>query len=270
VGDTPGEGRELVAQSELFFPPPPPPDPASFEYTFDEAGEYTYICTLHPTQMVGSLTVTEPGGEDTTPPVTTAALDPPDPGPGGTYDGPVEVTLSATDNAGGSGVASTEYNLDGAGFQPYTAPFTVADEGAHTVVYRSTDVAGNVESDKQVAFTIDPGGGGEADLNTAIRPRTKRVKPNHQAAFTVALENVGGAAANEVKVCAKAPSRLVKTTGGRCWTRMSVAAGATPSTKFTFKPKRRARGKRVRIRFTTSSQNGGGGTYTATLKVARR
>src|SRR5690606_20694425 len=44
-----------------------------------------------------TFTLGEGGGEDQTPPETSAELDPADPGAGGTYDGPVGVTLSATD-----------------------------------------------------------------------------------------------------------------------------------------------------------------------------
>ena len=58
---------------------------------------------------------------------------------------PAKVTLSATDNPGGSGVAATYYTLDGGAQQTYTAPFTLSD-GAHTVSYWSTDKAGNTET----------------------------------------------------------------------------------------------------------------------------
>ena len=37
----------------------------------------------------------------------------------------------------------------------YTAPFTVDDEGRHTIEYRSTDNEGNTESTKSVSFRID-------------------------------------------------------------------------------------------------------------------
>jgi hypothetical protein len=96
------------------------------------------------------------GGGDVTPPTTTATTDPADPnGQNGWFTGPVEVTLDATDNDGGSGVDSTEYSIDGGEFQPYTAPFSVSDDGEHEVEYRSTDVEGNVEATKSLDLKID-------------------------------------------------------------------------------------------------------------------
>src|SRR5262249_8017914 len=92
---------------------------------------------------------------DTVPPVTTATLAPPTPnGSNGWYVSPVQLTLAADDDDG-SGVALTEYNVDGAGWQTYTAPFTVSTQGADTVQYRSTDSAGNVETPGSVSFKID-------------------------------------------------------------------------------------------------------------------
>jgi PKD repeat protein len=65
-----------------------------------------------------------------------------------TYANPVSVTLAATDNTGGSGVASTHYTTDGTtptlSSATYTAPFTV--NATTTVTYRSWDVAGNAGS----------------------------------------------------------------------------------------------------------------------------
>jgi hypothetical protein len=96
------------------------------------------------------------GGGDNTPPTTTATTDPADPdGENGWFTTPVEVTLDATDNEGGSGVESTEYSIDGGEFQAYTAPFTVSDEGEHAVEFRSTDADGNVESTKSLQVRID-------------------------------------------------------------------------------------------------------------------
>ena len=78
-------------------------------------------------------------------PTTTAVLDPAQPGASGFYTQPVEVTLAATDNEGGSGVEATEYRIDGGAWTTYAQPFEVAGDGRHTVDYRSTDRDGNVE-----------------------------------------------------------------------------------------------------------------------------
>ena len=92
-------------------------------------------------------------------PETSAALDPAEPGPGGTYDGPVGVTLSAA-----GGAAFTEYRVDGgewvrsentAGDDPFVTAFTVSAEGEHVVEYRSTNAAGDAEAVRSVAFSIE-------------------------------------------------------------------------------------------------------------------
>lgn len=91
---------------------------------------------------------------DIAPPTTTIALS-------GTlgnndwYTSDVQVTLTATDNEGGSGVKNTEYSFDGTDWNLYTSPFTIKNEGANTVYYRSTDNAGNVEPVKTQQVKID-------------------------------------------------------------------------------------------------------------------
>ena len=52
-------------------------------------------------------------------------------------------------------VAYTEYKIDGNNFQKYTGPFNISEEGAHTIVYRSVDKAGNVEVDRVYNVVID-------------------------------------------------------------------------------------------------------------------
>jgi uncharacterized repeat protein (TIGR01451 family) len=90
---------------------------------------------------------------DATNPVTTADLS----GPAGTngwYTDSVQVTLSATDAT--SGVASTEYQVDGGTFQTYSGnSFTVSGDGTHTIVYYSIDNAGNQEGNETATFKID-------------------------------------------------------------------------------------------------------------------
>jgi PKD repeat protein/glucose/arabinose dehydrogenase/type 1 glutamine amidotransferase len=96
------------------------------------------------------------GGGDNTPPTTTATLDPPEPdGENGWFTTPVEVTLAATDNQGGSGVESTLYAIDGGDFTDYEEPFTVSGDGEHEVEFRSTDAEGNLEATKSVEIKID-------------------------------------------------------------------------------------------------------------------
>src|SRR5574341_764111 len=61
-------------------------------------------------------------------------------------------TFSASDAL--SGVALTEYKL-GAGAWVTAAPFTIANEGTHTILYRSKDNLGNPEADKSFTAIVD-------------------------------------------------------------------------------------------------------------------
>jgi hypothetical protein len=92
--------------------------------------------------------------DDTTPPVTTCTLNPPEPnGNNSWYVSDVEVTLNATDDM--SGVNATYYRIDGGPWMTYTEPFIVTTDGEHTVQYKSVDNAGNIEDSKSVEFKID-------------------------------------------------------------------------------------------------------------------
>ena len=92
---------------------------------------------------------------DVTPPVTTAS---------GVDDlwhnRPVTVTLSATDGPSGSGVARTEYKIDGGPWTPapsltVAAPADHSNDGSHAVLYRSVDGAGNAETPRICTVNID-------------------------------------------------------------------------------------------------------------------
>ena len=87
---------------------------------------------------------------DTIAPVTTATLT--GTSSGGVYTSPVTVTLTATDS--GSGIAATFYQVDGGAVSTYSGHFAVSSTGSHTVVFYSTDVAGNQETSKSSTFTI--------------------------------------------------------------------------------------------------------------------
>jgi uncharacterized lipoprotein YddW (UPF0748 family) len=88
-------------------------------------------------------------------PETTAVLTPAAPdGQNGWYKTKPTVSLSAMDNC--SGVAETEYSTDGgATWQPYSGSFVVQNEGTTTILYRSTDVAGNAEASKSITLNVD-------------------------------------------------------------------------------------------------------------------
>ncbi|GAA4690761.1 Ig-like domain (group 3) [Promicromonospora umidemergens] len=143
----------------------------SIEYALD-GGEYvpyteavvldepgTYTLEHRATDVAGNTSAPETvqvvvvaaDGEDTTAPTVTGEvtgeLD-----DNGAYVGSANVNLAAVD--AGSGVASVEYDLDGAGYAAYTDPVVVDAPGEHTVTYRATDVAGNVSEPGSATFTV--------------------------------------------------------------------------------------------------------------------
>ncbi|WP_069760589.1 family 16 glycoside hydrolase [Streptomyces sp. LUP47B] len=118
-------------------------------------GRYFYHCTIpgHG-QMQGILVVTEGTGEDTTAPTPQAQVTGTQ-NAQGQYVGSASVAVTATDEAGGSGVDRIEYATGDTGaWQPYTAPVVFDQVGSHTVRYRAVDKAGNVSAEKSVDFTV--------------------------------------------------------------------------------------------------------------------
>ena len=72
--------------------------------------------------------------------------------PGGWQSGATTVSLGPSD--GGSGVANTQYSVDGGGWNSGTS-VNVSGDGIHTISFFSTDVAGNIESPKTATVMID-------------------------------------------------------------------------------------------------------------------
>ena len=90
---------------------------------------------------------TPPPGGDVTDPITTSDTHP-------SYQLSALIHLTATDNPGGSGVATTNYILDGV---PGTGTTVLAvGVGTHVLEFWSVDVAGNVETHQLVSFTVTP------------------------------------------------------------------------------------------------------------------
>jgi hypothetical protein len=96
--------------------------------------------------------------------------------------------------------------------------------------------------------------GGTAKLGALkVQPKQKTVKRGKKAVVKVTVKNSGDAAATGVKVCVKAPKKLVKVK--RCVSLGQVAAGKAKTAKFSVKAKRK-KGKAV-LKFTATSSNAG-------------
>ena len=104
------------------------------------------------------LITIDTGPTDTTAPTSTIACN--GAACAGTYSAAVTVTLSATDNPGGSGVSQIRYTTDGS--TPTQSNGTVYAARSRvstttTVKYRAYDVAGNAEATNSQLITIDTG-----------------------------------------------------------------------------------------------------------------
>jgi alpha-glucuronidase len=136
---------------------------------------------------------------------------------------------------------------------------------------------GGSSTDLDVAFDHfrieshgDPVPAAEPALEGSVSPKRKTVNPGKQARFRFAVESTGNAAAEDVELCAKAPKRLVELKGKECAASSSLEPDADMAPEFTFKPTRKARGKKVEITFTATSSNAEDAVDTATLKVKDR
>lgn len=209
---------------------------------------------------------------DSEPPTTTVALDPAEPGPGGTYEGPVTVTFSADDGALGSGVDRTLYSHNGSALQVYdpAQPLVISEPGFHQIIYRSIDAHGNSEALRQVTFTIAaPPPAGDPALAIAVKPKTKRVKAKRAVALRVSVRNTGESAAGKARVCAKVAKRKAKVAGKSCRKLGALEAGAAAKQLFKVKPTRRAAGKRVKVTFTATAGNAKAARTSAVLRVRK-
>ena len=232
-------------------------DPVS--YTFEEEGEWVYVCKLHASFS------------------------------NGTWSGMVGTANVSAGGGGGSasGVAYTEYRVDSdspddwvrvendGGDDPFVTDFTVEDVGQHVVEYRSADAAGNVEETKSVEFTIDEyeEPSGEPALRINAKPKKKAVrKKAKRVAFNVRIANRGDAAATGVRVCAKAPKKKIRILSGNrkgCQKVGKLADGSNQKLRFQVKPKKKAVGKKTRIKFIVNAKNAKRQTAVVTLRVRR-
>jgi alpha-tubulin suppressor-like RCC1 family protein len=128
---------------------------------------------------------------DVTPPITTTlmtgAL-----GNNGWYVSDVLMTLTATDNVGGSGVKEIHYTVDGTEtvVQGSLTSHVIAGDGTHTVSWYSIDNTGNVETpSQQISINIDK----TAPSITALGTNSAILwPPNHKMVNVV----IGGSVAD--------------------------------------------------------------------------
>jgi len=74
-------------------------------------------------------------------------------GGNGYYKGPVQFTMTGTDNL--SGLANIYYRVNGGATLVYSSPFTIGVDGNYSVDYWSVDVAGNVSGVGNAFVMID-------------------------------------------------------------------------------------------------------------------
>ena len=123
------------------------------EFTIKDSGKHTIV--FHSVNFSGSREAdkTVEVGIDQVPPSTTATVEGARDA-GGAYKPGARLTLAASDEA--AGVAKTTYSLDGGPIQTYSAPVTLV-AGTHTVIYGSSDQAGNLEVQHVLTLTVQPG-----------------------------------------------------------------------------------------------------------------
>jgi glucose/arabinose dehydrogenase/PKD repeat protein len=130
--------------------------------------------------------------DDTSAPTTTLTLSPAAPdGQNDWYAATPSFTLAADDGTG-SGVATTEYRIDGGTWTPYTGAVPLTGDGTRTVEYRSTDVAGNAELAGTKTVKVD-----------TVAPETTATTANVTGGVKVTLaatDATSGVAGTEVKV----------------------------------------------------------------------
>ena len=126
-----------------------------------------------------------PAPTDTTAPTTAAS----GVSAGGWCNGAIVVTLTATDEAGGSGVASITYRVDGLAPVTVAGPSATVDldaiylgdatgvQGTHTIAYHATDAAGNVEPSQTLTVHHD------SSRPTTRAPRAAAVRRHRTAAL---------------------------------------------------------------------------------------
>ena len=180
--------------------------PLSYRYRLLGAGSVTfrtsasaqYVDTFDQTTRSVSVdgeTVLLTISSDATAPKTVAIFPPAS--PSGWYNRPFDVRLEATDNDGGSGVASISHVIaesnNPATVMGPTAGAHVGLEGSNSLRFHAVDAAGNVETEQSVMFRIDtiPPTMGAPVIWSAVPPSNGWYRTDPKIMF-VAGDGAGG------------------------------------------------------------------------------
>jgi hypothetical protein len=129
--------------------------PVTTTQTAQQPTQVTQVTQATPAPQTSAALPASP--TDTIPPVTLLTLAGTEDGSGG-YRSDVISTMTASDNAGGSGVKVTQYSFDGISWYTYSQPVSVIKSGVTTLYYRSADNAGNMEVMQLKAIVISRSG----------------------------------------------------------------------------------------------------------------
>ncbi len=168
-------------------------------------------------------------------------------------------------------VTGFQCKLDGGEFEACDSgskSYTGLALGDHTFTVKSTNGEGaGPEETKAWTVTDDPTPPGEPKFGAlSVKPKNKAVKRGKKVTLTAKIPNIGNAAASGVKICVKAPAKLVKVK--KCQTVGSLAAGKTASAKFKVTVKKKAKkGKKATLKFIASGSGLASKTATAKVKV---
>lgn len=213
---------------------------------------------------IGSITI----NLDKTPPVTQTLVS--ESVQNNWYNIDVHVTLSSSDNL--SGVENTEYSLDnGQTWSDYNEVITLNKEGENTLLYRSSDAAGNTEQSKSLDVNLDKTA---PSLNVTL-DKTVLSPANHKMVSIQAVVNVieSGSGLDSV-VLTSITSNETSNQSGTGSTAIDVqnADFGTADTTFDLRAEKSGKGEgRVyMITYTATDRAGNSAVGTATVTVPKK
>lgn len=186
---------------------------------------------------------------------------------GSTVWGPRAYTVEvSTDGQTWTGVAA-ESETEPAPTAPATSEFEAIE--ARYVRLRVTEAWGGFTDPAPNVQLAELEVRGAPVLALSAKPRKRKARAGGKARFKAILANSGNAAASGIEVCAKVPKRLAKVKGRRCAAAEGLDPGAKLRSRLKLEPTRRARGKRVTVRFKATAAEAAPAKARAVLKVKR-